>query len=265
MPNMTEVNKTLYIPLYGKALCSRKRIILRDEKAEQIWEKAGFALGGRSRSKWLAYYMGMRASVFDGWVHEKCAADADAVVLHIGCGLDSRAERAGVRNHWYDVDFPEVIAERRKYFGGKENYTMLAADVRGEAWFSALPKGKNAIVVMEGVTMYFAPEELQRLLARIAVYFGGVSLLLDAYSVFAAKASKYKNPINDVGVTKVYGFDCGEDICGGTGLSLLGEREITPKEKIAELGGAEKRIFSTLYGGSVSKKMYKIYEYEKVR
>ena len=72
---MTEVNKTLYIPLYGKALCSRKGIILNDKKAEEIWGKAGFPLKGKSRSKWLAYYMGMRAAVFDGWVSEKCARE----------------------------------------------------------------------------------------------------------------------------------------------------------------------------------------------
>jgi O-methyltransferase involved in polyketide biosynthesis len=265
MNNMTEVNKTLYIPLYGKALCSKKGIILRDEKAEEIWEKAGFPLKGKSSSKWLAYYMGMRAWVFDAWVREKCEADNGAIVIHIGCGLDSRAERVGADNLWYDVDFPEVIAERRKYFKEKENYTMLCADVREEAWLAALPRGKNAIVIMEGVTMYFAPEELRALLSRLSAYFGKISLMLDAYSVFAAKASKYKNPVNDVGVTKVYGFDSGEEICEGTGLCFIGGREITPKEKTEELQGSEKLIFGALYGGSVAKKTYRIYEYEKVR
>lgn len=262
---MTEINKTLYIPLYGKALCSRKGIILRDNKAEEIWEKAGFTLKGKSRSKWLAYYMGMRAWVFDSWVREKCGADPDAIVIHIGCGLDSRAERVGAENRWYDVDFPEVIAERRKYFDEKGNYTMLSADVRGEEWLSLLPRGKNAIVVMEGVAMYFAPEELRKLLCRLSEHFGNVSLMLDAYSVFAAKASKYKNPVNDVGVTKVYGFDSGEEICKDTGLCFIGKREITPKEKIAELQGFEKRVFGALYGGAVAKKTYRMYEYEKVR
>ena len=260
---MTEVNKTLYIPLYGKALCSRRGIILRDEKAEEIWEKAGFPLKGKSSSKWLAYYMGMRAWVFDRWVREKCEADAEAIVIHIGCGLDSRAWRVGANNLWYDVDFPEVITERRKYFKEKENYTMLCADVRGEGWLSSLPHGKNAIVVMEGVTMYFAPEELRTLLSKLSAYFGKVSLLLDAYSVFAAKASKYKNPVNDVGVTRVYGFDSGEEICAGTGLSFIRGHEITLKEKIAELVGAEKRIFSALYGGAIAQKTYRMYEYEK--
>ena len=70
---MNSVNKTLYIPLYGKAYVSRKGIILDDKWAEKIWDAEGFKLKGKSKSKWLAYYMGIRSAVFDGWVKEKMA------------------------------------------------------------------------------------------------------------------------------------------------------------------------------------------------
>ena len=62
---MDSVNKTLYIPLYGKAAVSRQGILLHDPKAEEIWAEAGFPLKGKTKSKWLTYYMGMRAAVFD--------------------------------------------------------------------------------------------------------------------------------------------------------------------------------------------------------
>ena len=39
---MNEVNRTLFIPLYGKARVSRQRIILDDPSAEQIWKKEAF-------------------------------------------------------------------------------------------------------------------------------------------------------------------------------------------------------------------------------
>ena len=55
---MNSVNKTLYIPLYGKSYVSKKGLFLDDKKAEEIWEAEGFSLKGKSRSKWLAYYMG---------------------------------------------------------------------------------------------------------------------------------------------------------------------------------------------------------------
>ena len=47
---MNSINKTLYIPLYGKALVSQKGLILEDKKAEEIWAAEGFALKGKSKS-----------------------------------------------------------------------------------------------------------------------------------------------------------------------------------------------------------------------
>ena len=41
---MNDVNKTLYIPLYGKAFVSKRGLFLKDTIAETIWEKEGFAL-----------------------------------------------------------------------------------------------------------------------------------------------------------------------------------------------------------------------------
>ena len=112
---MNSVNKTLYIPLYGKAYVSRRGIILNDKKAEEIWAAEGFALGGKSKSKWLAYYMGMRSAVFDEWLRNQPIDIKDSLVIHIGCGLDSRVERVGIKNLcWYDVDFPDVIRERKR-------------------------------------------------------------------------------------------------------------------------------------------------------
>lgn len=46
---MNEVNKTSYIPLYGKAKVSKKGIILQDKKAEEIWDKVQFPLGKKSK------------------------------------------------------------------------------------------------------------------------------------------------------------------------------------------------------------------------
>ena len=104
---------------------------------------------------------------------------------------------------WYDLDFPEVIAERRKYYHESGDYHMLCADARRTDWMDAVPAENGAIVVMEGVSMYLRREELLGLLAALTARFGTVSLLMDCYTVFAAKASKYRNPVNEVGVTRL--------------------------------------------------------------
>ena len=258
---MNEVNKTLYSPLYGKATVSQKGIILNDQSAEIIWAKESFELKGKSKSKWLAYYMGMRSRVFDDWTKEKIAENPNATVIHIGCGLDSRIERVGYADRWYDVDFPEVIAERRKYFRDSDSYIMLCADVRESGWLNSL-SGNTAIVIMEGVSMYLTQDEMARLFSNIWGRFEKVYLLMDCYTSFAAKMSKIKNPINDVGVTQVYGMDDPAALTM-TGMEYKGELDMTPDYLINELSGMERAIFKSVYGGSASKKLYRLYEYRK--
>lgn len=261
---MNNVNKTLYIPLYGKSYVSRKGIILSDKKAEEIWAAEGFELKGKSTSKWLAYYMGMRSKVFDNWLVDKISRNKEAVVIHIGCGMDSRVLRINAREqHWYDVDFPEVIAERKRYYEETEYYHMIEADMRDEKWIHSISLKKHAIIVMEGVSMYLSNEELKAALENMCAHFEQVELLMDCYTTFAAKASKYKNPINDVGVTEVYGLDDPRQLETANGLTYIKEYDMTPSYLIDELEGAEKVIFKKLYGGSISRKMYRLYEFEK--
>ena len=260
---LDSVNKTLYIPLYGKALVSRRGVILRNPKAEEIWAAEGFALKGKSRSKWLAYYMGMRSAVFDRWLAERMDTYPDSVVLHLGCGMDSRVERVGTRGHlWFDVDFPEVIRERKRYYPESDEYHMIPSDIRDFQWTDTIPGGGTAIVVMEGISMYLRPEELQGVLRTLSGHFSQVYVLLDCYTQFAARASKYKNPINDVGVTQVYGMDDPKAL-EESGFCFMEERDMTPADLIDQLRGFEKALFQRLYAGALARKMYRLYEYRK--
>lgn len=258
---MDSVNKTLYIPLYGKSYVSKKGIILNDKMAEEMWTASGFTLRGKAASKWLAYYMGMRARVFDDWAKEQIKANPDATILHLGCGLDSRIKRVGMASLWYDVDFPEVIAERKKYFTDGDGYTVLPCDIRDDGWVKSI-SGDTAIVIMEGISMYLTPSELSQLIERIYGRFNKVNLLMDCYTTFAAKMSKIKNPINEVGVTTVYGMD-DPDILTTCGMEYVKEHSMTPVELIDMLPKNERKIFNLIYAGRVASNMYRLYEYKK--
>ena len=260
---MDGVNKTLYIPLYGKAMVSRKNCFIQDKKAEEIWDKEGFKLKGKSKSKWLALYMSMRAVVYDEWLKEQLKDLKDALVLHIGCGMDSRIERVNEKSaEWYDIDFPEVIEERCKYYQETEFYHMLSADMRGDEWKEYIDGNRDAIIVMEGVSMYFKPEELTGLLEKLSSYFNSVRILMDCYSEKAAEISKYKNPINDVGVTVVYGYDMPEELAEKSKLVFVKEHNMTPPKYIDELKGMEKMIFKKVFAGKFASSMYRMYEFK---
>lgn len=260
---MNSVNKTLYIPLYGKAYVSRRGLFLEDKKAEEIWREEGFSLSGKSKSKWLAFYMGIRSLVFDEWTSEKIKEHEDAVVIHIGAGLDSRVTRVELGDSkWYDVDFSEVIEERKRYYKESDSYKMIAGDARGDEWLSEIKETKFAIVIMEGVSMYLSSEDVRDLFSRLCNHFEGLEILVDAYTTLAAKMSKIKNPINSVGVKTVHGIDNPSEYVSEN-LVFLKEHEMTPRIHVDKLTGLERFIFSRLYAGGFSKKLYRLFEYKK--
>ncbi|MGN1415407.1 MAG: class I SAM-dependent methyltransferase [Oscillospiraceae bacterium] len=260
---MNEVNKTLYIPLYGKAQVSRKNIILNDRKAEEIWEKEQFPLKGKSKSKWLCYYMAMRARVFDDWTEMKMRECSDALVLHIGCGMDSRYLRVGSNAaQWYDIDFPSVIEERRKYYEETENYHMLCCDVSDSKQLDILPEGDNAVIILEGISMYLLNKETAALFDAFAGKYKNVSILMDVYTTFAAKASKYKNPVNDVGVTKLYGIDDPDSITNNS-ISYVREHTMTPEKLTGQLPKSDRGFFKMMFAGKATRKIYRLFEYAK--
>ena len=259
---MNEVNRTLFIPLYGKASVSRQNIILKDPDAEKIWAAESFPVQGRSASKWLAYNMAMRARVFDGWTDRMLEEFPDALVLHVGCGLDSRCRRVTHPYRlWLDCDLPDVIAARRKYFTETDRYRMQELDACDVQQARALPDSVAAVVVMEGVSMYLPEEKLRGFFAALQEKYKTLRILMDVYTGFGAKASKYKNPVNDVGVTQLYGIDDPGDVTEGMNIRFVQEHSFTPESLVNELKPVERAVFRLLFTGRAYGKIYRLLEF----
>ena len=260
---MNEVNKTLFIPLYGKAQVSRKNIILFDKRAEEIWDKEGFSVTGKAKSKWLAYYMAMRARVFDDWTESMLKQYPDSLVLHIGCGLDSRCLRVKEKySKWIDADLSDVILHRKNYFEETEDYHMISCDATKSEDIRNLPDSNSVIVILEGISMYLTNKDLKTLFHNLQKKYFEIHLLMDVYSEVAAKMSKYKNPVNEVGVTELYGIDNIEKLIDGTGLKVKQEYSFTPDRIVNELQGFDRIFFKILFTGKITRKIYRLYELE---
>ena len=258
---MNEVSRTLFIPLYGKTQVSEKGIILNDPMAERIWKAEAFPIHGKS--KWLAYNMAMRARVFDDWTEAMLRANPDALVLHIGCGLDSRCLRVKeTYAHWIDADFPEVLSLRRKYYEENDAYHMMAIDASKAEQIARLPDSETAIVVLEGISMYLTNAQVRCMLRAFEKKYTQLHILMDVYTEFGAKASRYKNPVNDMGVTELYGIDDVKALLDDTRIKLKAEHSFTPDRLINELKPFERVFFRTMFAEKIYRRIYRLYELE---
>ena len=110
------VAETLLIALYARALEAQcPAPLVKDDKAVALvrqidYDFSRFKLKGHDQATTI-----MRLREFDRRTQDFLARTPEAVVVHIGCGLDTRFERVdNGRVEWYDLDLPEVIDLRHK-------------------------------------------------------------------------------------------------------------------------------------------------------
>ena len=62
------------------------------------------------------------------------------MVLHLGCGMDTRAFRLHPPEtvQWFDLDQPNVTALRRKLYDDCAGYRMIRSSVTDEAWLDEM-------------------------------------------------------------------------------------------------------------------------------
>ncbi len=121
------VPETLFIMLYVRAMDSqRPDALLKDEKAVELVARLSYdfdRIRRLSMSKVQKVMLLLRNREFDRYARDFLTSRPEAVVVHIGCGLDLRFERVdNGRVQWYDLDFPGVIELRRKFVGDEPSF-----------------------------------------------------------------------------------------------------------------------------------------------
>jgi O-methyltransferase involved in polyketide biosynthesis len=175
------VQQTLFIPLAGRARQTRrKRPVLRDPKAVEIVESVDFDTAKYGRD-WGGAVTVLRTAIFDWWVRAFLAEHPAGTVVEIGTGLNTRFERVdNGRVHWIDLDLPDTIELRRKFFADSARRRMVAASVLDDDWMPAAADSPGpCFFVADGVLTYLA--QAPQVIARIAERFPGSLIAFDTY------------------------------------------------------------------------------------
>jgi O-methyltransferase involved in polyketide biosynthesis len=175
------VQETALIPLYARALESRRRRpILEDPKAVEIvdsidWDFRRF--GQRRRVVGCT----LRSAMFDVWVREFLQLHPDGTVVEIGAGLNTRFERLdNGKVHWYDLDLPDIVGLRRKFFLDSDRRVTLAASVLDRDWIETVRRSPAPyFLVAETVFVYLEEAQVKAALGQIANGFPQMTIALD--------------------------------------------------------------------------------------
>lgn len=237
---LTEEMETLLIPLYSKAVESQQpNAFFVDTKAQEILTQVEYDFGKLKTPRKTTVMMALRAKKLDDDTHAFLDRHPQGVVLHLGCGLDSRCLRVdrGQAN-WYDLDMPPVIDLRRHFYTEDDHYHMIGSSVTDLAWIDAVDaRGRPVLVMAEGLLMYLREEDVKALVLKLKGHFSNCELVADVFSVLTARNVGGHPGIQKTGASVHWGIDDARDIeQWADGIRLQEEWSFGDAAEIVQLG-----------------------------
>lgn len=198
---LTGAHETLLIPLWARAEESRRaEPMLVDRKALEIVDSVDYDFEKFRARKVSPVNYCSRALVMDRVVQGFLRRWPGGTVVEIGPGLDGRFERLdNGQVRWFDLDVPEVIDVRRRFYAAGPRRSFLPFSVTDPAWLPLVEetRPRALMLVAEGVFYFLAELELRALFTRLADAFAGVRVVFDSQSPLYLMWSRLWHPLQN--------------------------------------------------------------------
>jgi O-methyltransferase involved in polyketide biosynthesis len=239
LPVFTPMQESLFLTLCGRALDNRlPHPILADTMADELVRKLDYDYDKFHLSASPILNIALRAKKLDEVARNFTTRHPDAVALDLGAGLDTRLFRIAPPPtvDWYDVDYPEVIAARQQLLPERTNAHGIGADLTDPNWLDAIPTGRPAVIVADGLLAFLTPDAMIALLNRLIGHFPSGEVAFNGYTRFAIWAAKHYHGTQSVAdLIQSPGFDDPRDPeRWNPRLKLVKEILLTREPEVAE-------------------------------
>lgn len=270
MGKLPSVERTAFIPLLAKAQeCRKENPILVDRKASEILRDVpeGERIPdppGKTRIMML-----LRARKFDEFVRKRLLDYPYRITcIHLGCGLDSRYQRVGTLcRHWYDIDLPEMIELRKKYYQESAEYTMIGCSVADyESWLESIElDGRPVLLLAEGLMMYLTKDDVQHMLHAVCERAAGpLECMFDIFNTLTARKIQHHPSVKATRAEVQWGCDDPREIeAWEPGLRLKEQWFFTQSLALPHLGFRYRVVFALASIFKLARTAHSVVRYEK--
>lgn len=189
--DLTPVQQVSLLGLRLRALDARSATpILNDTVSVEVAEAIGLDLTNPKIPRSVVAVHAVRAKTLDTVVRRFITEHPRAVVLDLGCGLNSRMRRCAPPPSvdWYDIDFPAVTRLREQFLPGGSH--LVGADLVSRGWLEELPRDRPAVVVTDGLMALLSAAEFIEMARAVTAHFQGGEFAFNAYSRLAMRNSR---------------------------------------------------------------------------
>ncbi len=225
--HLTGVPATLLISLRARCLESLDpKGIIKDERSVDIARALGCDISPGSESFFTQVGTAQRTVVFNDYTNDFLSHYPNGTVVNLACGLDTRFERLdNGQVSWFDLDLPEVINIRRRFFKEGERYHYIEKSALDFSWLDDVPNERPVFITAEGLSCYFTEEQMRELLTRVAEAFNFVEFAIEAISPFMVNHTDKHPSMKDQEAQFMWGIKTGREIDEwNTGFHFVSER-----------------------------------------
>jgi O-methyltransferase involved in polyketide biosynthesis len=180
---LSAIPETMLIPLWAKAVeTTHANPIVVDPKAAQMVEEIDYDFTQFEKARLSQVGCSVRTMLLDRTVTQWLRENKGGIIVNLGAGLDTRRERLDLSqlHRWYDLDLPEAIALRSRFFDETPKLRFVAKSVLDPTWMSDInPGNRPVLLIAEGLFMYFRESDLHPLFDRLVGDFPGAEMLFE--------------------------------------------------------------------------------------
>ena len=190
---LSGVPETMLQTVYARAKETQTRGAVRDEKAVEIIRRLDYDFSLADKDSAMSSGVIARTIVLDKLVKTYLSAHPGAVAVNIACGLDTRCYRMQGYQHWYNLDLPETIAVREKLLPENGKISQIAMSAMDD-WGGMVRESGDALVIIEGLTMYHWGGEIAEQGTPVLVIIEGLTMYLseaDVQRIFDVIARRF--------------------------------------------------------------------------
>jgi O-methyltransferase involved in polyketide biosynthesis len=216
--------ETLLVPLYGRATMTRQDSeLITDPKAVEMVEAIDYDFSRFDGSMALVGSV-LRTRIFDRWVGRWLELNPTGTVVEVGAGLNTRYERLDNGcARWFELDLPDVMDLRRRFFADTERRTMLTGSLLDDDWPSAVAAtGGPWFFAAEAVLIYLDDSDVEAALRGIGERFPGSPVAFDTWGTWMRDNQDSNDAISQMAASFSWFCDDPADLVArGIELELL--------------------------------------------
>ena len=206
-------SRTLLIPLVIRARESaRPDRLFEDSLARDIEARLPRAGLDFPMHPFMRTGTAVRVRYFDDLAESFLAEAERPVVVHLGCGLDTRFSRTdkgkGMHVH---IDLPEVMALRGRVLPeSRDRCADWPGSITDRDWMDRLERefaGRRFLFMAEGVLMYLREEDVRMLLGNLADRFPGSRLAFDTVGRAVFRKINRQSAVRQLDASLSWGYD----------------------------------------------------------